>query len=427
MPTRSRDSSEYRIAGGLTRISGWLTIRRIRSHAILLAFGLWGVCLVDFATPGTLDRAGNIKFQDFLQFYISARLIREHRTAELFNQQVADHELHAIVGQPTSARLPTVYGPQVGLLFVPFARLSFLNAARTWIALSLLLYGACIYALWRCCPTLRDHFARVMITAIAFPPLFHFLVRGQISVLLLALLTAAFLAFRVGRPLLAGVVLGCLVLKPQFLVGIPAVLLLARAWKPLVGVLASALAQLVLTRLYFGSEVMHAYSDMLLHYSRWIHISELPLAPIQMHSLRAFWTLLVPSHSVVFVLYVLSSVAVLWISASIWKSNTPLAIRFSGLLLSAVVVSPHLFIYDLLVLAPMFPLLVNWIVTNPAHPASPPLRVLMYLAFVLPIFGPLSYWTHLQISVLVFAAILWTLFQIVTRHSELASTESAVV
>ena len=49
--------------------------QRIRAMAIILVFCLWSVCLVDYAKPGIFDRAGNIKFQDFLQFPISARLI----------------------------------------------------------------------------------------------------------------------------------------------------------------------------------------------------------------------------------------------------------------------------------------------------------------------------------------------------------------
>src|SRR5450432_854163 len=61
----------------------WLTPRRLRAQAIVLAICLWGVCAVDFATPGIFDRAGNIKFQDFLPLYISAKLISQHRAAEL--------------------------------------------------------------------------------------------------------------------------------------------------------------------------------------------------------------------------------------------------------------------------------------------------------------------------------------------------------
>src|SRR5262249_57727422 len=95
----------------------WLTSRRIRAQAIILAVCLWGTCIVDFSTPGVFDRAANVKFQDFLQFYISASLISHGRTAELFDENVAATELQSLVQQPTRVRLPTVYGPPLPLFF----------------------------------------------------------------------------------------------------------------------------------------------------------------------------------------------------------------------------------------------------------------------------------------------------------------------
>jgi Glycosyltransferase family 87 len=399
----------------ITSAANWLTPRRIRAHAVVLALCLWGVCAVDFATPGIFDRAGNIKFQDFIQFYISARLITQGRTNQLFDQQVAYDEMRAIVDEggdhpPTRVRLPTVYGPQVGLLFVPLAHLSFPAAARVWAALSVLLYFVCVYIAWRSCPNLSDHSGIVTIAAIAFPPFYHFFVRGQISVLLLACFTAALLAFRAERDFIAGFALGLLVFKPQFLVAIPIVLLLSGTWRALAGTIVSAVAQLALTWIVFGSSVMRAYFDTMLHMSRWIGTAEPGIAAIQMHSLRAFWTLLIPWPQAVLLLYVATSIAVIAIAAATWKSSSTLAVRFSALTLAAVLVNPHLFIYDLLVLVPVFLLLLDWDLSSANHD-TPALRVLLYLSFVLPLLGPLSQGTHVQLSVPVFAALLLFLWR----------------
>jgi hypothetical protein len=410
----------------------WLNPRRLRAQAIVIALCLWGVCTVDFATPGIFDRAGNIKFQDFLQFYISAQLIRESRTSQLFDQQFAADRMQMIVRQPTRVHLPTVYGPQVGLLFVPLARLPFLTAARIWVTLSLLVYFGCIYVVWRTCASLRSWRGIVALSAIAFPPLFHFFVRGQISVLVLACFAAAFLAFREKRDWLAGIALGFLIFKPQFLVAIPLVLLLSSAWKSFGGLVLSAAAQLVFAWIYFGSSVMRAYFDTLWHASRWIGTSELALAPIQMHSLRSFWSLLIPWPHAALILYVLSSIAVIGIGALVWKSAAPLALRFSALTLTAVLANPHLFVYDLLVLAPVLLLLTDWTLTITSFPSASTLRLFLYLAFVLPLFGPLAQWTHFQLSVPAFVALLWMLYRnsdtvIATPSHKLASTESGVV
>lgn len=384
----------------------WLTLRRLRAQAIVLAFCLWGVCAIDFSTAGLFDRAGNVKFQDFLPFYISARLVAQHRSAELYDHTVTQREMLAIVRDPTRVRLTYLYGPQVALFFLPLASLSFPAAARIWAAISVLIYAACIYAIWRRCPNLRAHPGLIAMAALAFPPCFHFFVRGQFSPVILACFTLAYLAMRAHRPWLAGIAFGCLMLKPPFLLAIPLIFLFARAWKIFAALILSAAAQLGLTTLYFGAAVMRSYFDLFLHPARWLAEAELNLAPIQMHSLRAFWTLLVPLPALSLALYVLCSIAAIAAAIAIWKSALPLPLRFSALLFSAVLVDPHLFIYDLAVLAPALLLLADWTLMHD-HPA---LTVLTYLAYILPLFGPISRWTHLQLSVIAFAALLWTLY-----------------
>ncbi|MGC2477352.1 MAG: hypothetical protein WA485_23640, partial [Candidatus Sulfotelmatobacter sp.] len=122
----------------LNRIAALLTLRRLRAHAIILALCLWCVCAVDFARPGPFDLWGNIKFQDFLSFYISGKFIAQGRTSSLYDESVRHSEMMKIaqpVGfgrervffltAPDSIRIPNLYGPQVCLLFVPFARIPF--------------------------------------------------------------------------------------------------------------------------------------------------------------------------------------------------------------------------------------------------------------------------------------------------------------
>jgi alpha-1,2-mannosyltransferase len=377
--------------------------------AIILVFCLWSVCLVDYAKPGIFDRAGNIKFQDFLQFPISARLIASGHADQLYDDQVLAREIRATAGRDTNIYLQYFYGPQVALPFIRLASLPFLTQAAIWVALSLLMYFVCVHLIWKRCAALRQYRALVAICALAYPPLFHFFMRGQLSVVVLVCFTAAYLAFFSGRDFLAGVTLGLLAFKPQFLVAIPLTLLLAQAWKALAGVVISAATQLALTSLYFGRAVMQAYVARLLHSAGHPGSTELIFSPIQMHSLHSFWELLIPWRPAVWLLYALTSFAAIGIAAAIWKSLTPLALRFSALMFAAVLVNPHLYIYDLLALAPAFLLLTDWSLSNVRNPAKPALDVLLYLAFLLPLFGPLAYWTHLQLSVVVFVALLWTL------------------
>jgi hypothetical protein len=150
-----------------------------------------------------------------------------------------------------------------------------------------------------------------------------------------------------------------------------------------------------------------------------------------MHSLRSFWALLIPSPAVVWVLYLASSVLVIAIAGATWRSSSAVAIRFSSLLLAAVLVNPHLYIYDLLALVPALLLMADWAAGHLQQPWTAELHVLLYLSFLLPLLGPISRWTHIQLSVLAFSALLCLLFRIssigISSARELASSESAVV
>ena len=387
----------------------FLSPNRVWALAIILALCLWTVCLVDFATPGLFDRAGNIKFQDYLQFPISARLVATGRADQLYDDHILAQEVRATVGRDTRVYLQYFYGPQVAVPFIPFSSLPFLMQAGIWATLSLAMYFACVYLLWKRCPALRRYRVLVIVGALAYPPLFHFFVRGQLSAVVLVCFTAAYLAFADRRDFLAGVALGFLAFKPQFLVGIVLVLVFALAWKTFAGVALSAGAQVALTAIYFGRSVMHAYFTRMMHSASYPASTELAFSPIQMHSLHSFWEILIPWRLGVWALYLLTSVAVAAIAAKIWKSSAAVSLRFSALLFAAVLVNPHLYIYDLLALAPVFLILSDWSLQNPQHPSQRILGVLLYLAFLLPLFGPVAYWTHLQLSVLSFAAILWTL------------------
>lgn len=420
-------SAQQTPPGWLASAAAWLNPRRIRAHTIVLALCLWAVCAVDFATPGIFDRAGNIKFQDFLQFPITARLIAQGRAGDLYDDRVLAHGIRAIAGRETKVHLQYFYGPQVALPFIPLISLSFLAQAGIWITFSLLMYFGCVYRLWKTCAGLRPYPGLVVVCAFAYPPLFHFFVRGQLSAVVLACLTLAYLAFLTGRDWLAGIALGCLAFKPQFLLAIPLVLLLGQAWRVFAGLAVSAGVQLVFSSLYFGRTVMRSYFDRLLHSAGRPSTTELSLSPIQMHSLRSFWVLLVPWPRAVWVLYILTSLAAIAMAAAVWKSSSPLALRFSALILAAVLVNPHLYIYDLLALAPALLLLADWALNNARHPSTPALCLSLYLAFLLPLFGPLSRWTHVQLSVVVLVAILWILHGFTTESHTLASNESRVV
>ena len=123
--------------------------------------------------------------------------------------------------------------------------------------------------------------------------------------------------------------------------------------------------------------------------------------PYLLHSLRAFWNLLLPWGGAAFVLYGLTAVAAVGLAIAFWRRPVALEQRFAVMLLGTVLVAPHLTVYDLVILAPALLWIGDWVQTH----AAPRIAWLIYLAYVLPFAGPLARWTHVQLSVIGMAAL----------------------
>jgi len=141
--------------------------------------------------------------------------------------------------------------------------------------------------------------------------------------------------------------------------------------------------------------------------------------PYQTHSLRTFWSMLAPMFlpwrsGVSLVLYLMSAAVVLGLTIACWKRRpaVSLPLRYSALLFATVLVSPHLTVYDLVILAPAFILLADWIKCQPLTASTRGLGTLLYLGYALPLIGPFTRFTHVQLSVIAMAATVVFIWQI---------------
>jgi hypothetical protein len=396
----------------LAKAAAWLTPNRLRAHGLLLALSLWSVYIWNMATPGLLDRAGNLKGTDFLHFYTLGSLALAHRGADLYLYNMKAQSELAAQRVPAAAGIQylPLYPPQVSLLFAPFALLSYPWALICWLTLSSLIYGLCGYAIWRACPNLRNYRLTVLILALAFPAFWHLIAWGQTSPLALACFTLAFFALRAQREFLAGLALGCLIFKPQLGVATAIIFVDARRWKVIAGALLSASVQMAVAWIYYGLDSLRTWIQTLSRLSSVLPLLEPKL--YQTHCLRTFWTMLLPWPQLAFAFYIVTALLTLALATRCWQSTLSLPLRYSALLLATVLVAPHLTVYDLVILAPAFLLLSNWIAIQPDDRTTPQLKLLLYLAYALPLLGPLARWTHLQLTVPVMLAILYVLFQL---------------
>ncbi len=414
-PRRSAKSS----VGDPTRnlsVGSWINARRLIAHGTTLALCLWLAYAWNVWTPGLRDRAGNLKGTDFLHFYTLGALASAHDGVDLYDMNAQAVVAARLVPQAAGIRYLPLYPPQVSILLAPFAHLSYGWALAAWWSWSTAIYSACCYAIWRVCPALRAHGRLVAILAIGFPAFFHLIAWGQTSALALTCFTAIYFSLRSQRDFLAGLALGCLIFKPQLALAAAIVFACLGMWKLLGGAAIAAAVELWAGVLYYGIVPLQRWIAALKNVPSTLPFLEPRL--YQTHSLRAFWSLLLPWSMASVTLYFLSAVIALVFTIAFWKPQPApefLPLRFSVLLFATVLVAPHLTVYDLVILAPAFLLVADWLAAHPISDSTLPsagwLAIFLYFAYILPLVGPFARWTHVQLSVIAMAGCVYFIWK----------------
>jgi hypothetical protein len=390
----------------------WLTLKRLRAHGAIVALCLWSYYLWTIATPGLLDRNGKLKGTDFLHLYTLGSLAAAHRGADLYDINAQAALAAQRVPEAAGIRYLPLYPPQVSIFFAPLSHLSYGWALILWWGLSGVIYAICCYGVWRLCPNLREYCGTLVLLALAFPAFFHLIAWGQTSAIALACFTGMFFLLRDHRQFLAGLVLGCLIFKPQLALAAIIVFISIGAWKvPLQELLSqrrrsspSEPSTMERNRCASGCACCGTRAPLPL----------LEPKPYQTHSLRTFWSMLVPWPALSLTLYVRQRGRRACSHHRLLEAQlrcAAVATLFGAATgnRSSVAASHGLRLGDL---APAIILLADWLAGQALAPSTRWLGTLLYLVYMLPLLGPFARWTHLQLSVLAMAATLFLIWRI---------------
>jgi hypothetical protein len=394
---------------------GLFTPRRIAVWATGLLVLTWSLYAYTMATPGYIDRDRRFKAADFIQFYVMGSLVLQGRTDALYDSQAhledGRRRIHPELGLYAGH---VNYGPQVAVAFAPLALLPFGWAALLFLVLSAALYALAVWLMWRECSALHPY-GRLVALATAASPLFAGVIRyGQLSAVSLLIWVIALVAYRRGRPFVAGLAIGCLAFKPQFGLVIGVVLLIARDWRAVAGAAVTALGQLAIGWLVAGTAAMAQYFRTLALLARNPELVQ--LYPSEVHSIRGFVQLLVPSPTVVAACSFAGIVVALAVAVRIWTTRAPVELRWSEIVLLTVLASPHLLSYDLALLAIPVMVLADWTIRAHQHRLRPLVAPLLVAAYLAPLSSNLARTIHVQLSVVVMVALAGCVYSIVTRR-----------
>lgn len=320
---------------------------------------------------------------DFLQEWLGGYIVRVGDHARFYDPIYAETLQHdaEIVGfrWDESRYLPIVYPPFYYVILAPLSLLPVRTAAAVWAVLMVAALAASLWLLHRAAEQAAGFFAKSgrihhrdgtgdrlwdklapwsILAAVLFAPLVESLTSSQKGTLCLLILTATFLFLNARRPFAAGIVFGLLAFKPQLTLVIAISMLLKRQWR-FVGGGALTGGLLAGLSLMLGGDVCRQYFAFATGAPEFIGTSGYDLH--KSHCLYGFFTLLggeasglVKPATLVAMLGVAGVVAVM-LRGPLELGCRRFGLQFCGLVIAALVASPHLFTYDLtILLLPMF-------------------------------------------------------------------------
>ncbi len=187
------------------------------------------------------------------------------------------------------------------------------------------------------------------------------LVSGQLSLFLAAFFVWLFRNID-ARPILSGVLIALLTVKPHLGILIPLYLILTSRWLVFASAVSATLIFVGLSIFIHGLDVWQAYFDMGLKYQSQILAGSttlvdglMPTALMNMVVGGAGGKLAIAVH------LVFAFGALCWFAFMVWKSNDHF-IQFAALLVATFIISPYMMAYDFLVLI--------WVMIMLAHRQS---------------------------------------------------------
>lgn len=338
-----------RTASGLTA-SQHRIIRRLLALIpafVWLAY-VWPVFFTQL--PDASNPAVGHYIRDFLHFYTQGMAVREHDRAALYDINRLAQTAERAAPEIPKQLYPPVYGPQVGFVFAPFTALPYVTALYLWLFTTIAVYVACVYAIWREHDALRHEALPIIVLALGAPGLHFTLSFGQASVIGLICFTMLWKALRRQRMFEAGVALGALAYKPPLAVVAAVVFVYRREWRVVAGAGVAVGVQFLLAALYWGPGVFIEYVRAIGRLPQYLGVME--PHPELAQTIRATFTAAGLAGAVAVAATLTVSAAIIGLAVWAWRNDTREA-GFIAMGCATLLVDPHFYAYDLIVLTPV--------------------------------------------------------------------------
>jgi len=372
---------------------------------IALLFGIYGWALVaatGSGHDGVIGPRYNALGADWVIFLAAARAFFTGDLAHIYSQLWITDTVNSQFADWLSGPEPFPlfpYPPVYLLLVLPFAKLP---VGWSLLLSQLAQFAVLAWAVRKLAPGKSWLF--FLIGAVLCPAASNNVLAGSNAVLVTALIVGG-IAVLDSRPFLAGMLLGVVIFKPQFFVLLPLALMAAQKGRALSGMIVCASGLVLASVLMFGPGLWLDWINVYLHPQQVAGVNGTDWGHSWDESVSTCAALLGAPHWLATVAQMLAgaiAIAAVW-----WAFQTEHRYRLAILLCAALLASPHVSNYDLLMLG-----VVALILVQALPEGSRPLAVMLPLAaWVAAIYNPPRVMALGLLTPLLLLGLIWLFFR----------------
>ena len=376
----------------------WLNAERIRVYSWLVV-AIFAVAYLGWlasSLPTLVDPRGKPFGYDFMAYWSAARLALLGRPEAAFAESAISAVQHAAVPSLPGIIFPWHYPPTFLLPLVPLGLLPYAAALAVFVLGTMALLAALVPRI------LPDR--RAWIAAAAAPAGLINLVDGQNAFLTVALAGFAILWLD-RRPIVAGILIGLLAIKPHLAVLFPLALLAEGRWRTIAAAALTVAALCGTSLCAFGWATWAAFFEHLPVTQAMANAGAVPWGTMPSPYVFAL-SLGAPPPAA----GVLQAAVALFAAICVWRAwrtpGAPFEAKAATLMAGSLLVSPYLFYYDLLWAA----LAIAWLAMLGLETGfRRGEREVLLFAFLAPaLMPPVQMLTHIQIGFPAVALLLMT-------------------
>ena len=278
---------------------------------------------------------------DFVNVWTAGRLALDGHPALAWDWDIQKRLEVALLGQDFIGNFAWHYPPPFLFVASLLAHFPYAVAFIGWVSISFVPYLAVMRAI------VGRPFGVVL--AVAFPVVLNNALVGQNGFLTAALIGGT-LVLMPARPVLAGICLGLLTYKPQYGLLFPIVLIAASQWTVFVTAAIVAVAMATASWLAFGTESWLAFFHWMPMFSQaFLTEGKAPFWKLQ--SIFAMVRFLGGTEQLAWIFQWIMTGSVAVALALMWRSRVSYELKAAALAAGTLLITPYLFMYDMMVLA----------------------------------------------------------------------------